>query len=180
MGGLRLRYKGHNPIEDVTEARPTIDSNHGQIHAGNAFSAFVRFAGLVNNTSLDYVMIVPTGAYVHFQVAELSGNGTTELDVYKGSILTPGAVIMVPQNRNDFSSNVSVVGFKAVSAVANVGTLRDGAELYGSTQRASVGKTADENEWVFAPGNHLFRVTSRTSTGLDGILKLFWYEESNG
>jgi len=180
MSGLRLRYKGHNPIEDVTEARPTIDSNHGQIHAGNAFSVFTRIAALANNTAVNFALIIPAGAYVHFQTVEFSGNGTAELDVYKTATIVSGAVVMTPQNRNHFSHNVSVVEFKAVTSISVAGTLIDGSGLFGSAQKAAVGKTADENEWVFASGTYIFKVTSRIATGLDGILKAFWYEEGNG
>lgn len=178
--GLRLRYRGSDPIEDVTEARPVIDSNHGQIHAGNAFSAFVRIAALANNGVLNYALVVPQNAYVHFQLAELSGNGAAELDVYKTATLTLGAVVMAPQNRSHISAKASVVEFKAVSAVTNAGTLFDGASLFGGAQKAAVGKTGDENEWVFRPETYLLRVTSKATTGLDGMLKLFWYEESDG
>lgn len=173
------------PAERITRAVPTTDANHGQVHAGNAYSVFVRIASLASGSTADFSLTIPSEAYVHFQTASLTGDGSADLDVYEGSTITKGAAVMSPKNRNRFRADAlglsSVLTFSNVTAVTTLGTVVDGDSLYGGNSRAAVGRLSDENEWVLLDGvEYLFRVTGRAATGFNGTLRLFWYEEGSG
>lgn len=171
-------YGEFPPRENVTGAAATIDSNHGQIHAGNGFSVFARIVELAAAASEDFALIVPENAYVHFQLADLNGDGSAEFNLYENATLVAGAVKMAPSNRHRRRNDASVLEFRAVSSVSATGTLVDGFSLYTGNQRGSTTNGADGNEWVLRPGTYLLRVTSRAQVSLNATLRLFWYEEA--
>lgn len=172
------------PLEKLTEGVVITNSNHSQIHVGNAYSIFYRISQATINTELDLVLSIPSATYVHFQMAVLSGNGAADLDMYEDSSLTLGTSVMTPVNRNRISTKTSALNFNFATAVSVDGTHLDGDSLYGSSPtnaRASAGRASDENEWVFDndPSLYHFRITNRI-TDWEGIFKAFWYEESAG
>lgn len=63
-----------NPIERVTQGTMTIDSNHAQIHAGNAYS-LGEVITITAGATVDVTVYVPTGTYVHYQASDISTDG---------------------------------------------------------------------------------------------------------
>jgi len=62
------------PIEKVTEAVLTCDSNHGQVHARRAFE-FGYGKSLTAGAVMACAVQIPANAYIHFQAIKLFYGG---------------------------------------------------------------------------------------------------------
>jgi len=93
-----------NPIERVTGAIATIDTNHGQIHAGNAFSLSTGKISIAAAAVVDLTFTIPEDVYVHFQQFDVTTDGGNELTItlFDETVLnaTPAGTLITPINRN--------------------------------------------------------------------------------
>ncbi|PLX00493.1 MAG: hypothetical protein C0591_01115 [Marinilabiliales bacterium] len=173
------------PIERVTNGVPIIDTNHAQIHAGNAFS-FAKHQSLAAGASLDVTFEVPAGAYVHFQAFDVVSDGLNELTVklYEGTTLnaTPGGTAITPVNRHRVGTpESSVLTVKHGATIDADGTELDEMFLPKVSSGAvkNMATKGDSIEWILKPEEvYLLRLENTgTTTALVAVVRPFWYEE---
>ena len=175
------------PRGRVTGAVVAMDSNHAQIHAGNAFS-LVGTMDVAQSQSGIVQIAVPAAAYVHFQAAQIDCDaGPAIVSLLEDYTLTSevGAATLVPANHHRIINEASVLTVKALAdAAATAGsapiTLAT-IPLHGTTQgQAKISAdTSNSQEWVLAPGStYLVTFGHSVSGSVKFGYNLFWYEES--
>ena len=64
MGRPLTKYRGSNPVERVTGATMVCDSNHAQVHAGNAFHHSEKIALGNGGTSIHTLDVLPVCMFI--------------------------------------------------------------------------------------------------------------------
>jgi len=175
----------HQKIERVTGGIPVIDTNHAQIHEGNAYSLGSVFT-IAAGASLDVTVQVPAGAYVHYQATDLStdGGNTVTATFYEGATVTAATgTAITPVNRRRLGTpESSVLTIKQAPTVTATGTQLD--QWYfpktADAQAKGFNGKSDTNEWVLKPETtYLLRISNTGATTAAVVsLRPFWYEEA--
>lgn len=174
------------PIERVTEGLPVIDTNHAQIHAGNAYSIGAYF-NIAAAGKVDLTVTIPANAYVHFQALNINSDGgnTVTISFFENTVLnaTPGGTAITPVNRRRLPTvPVSVLSLLKDATITTDGTLLDTIVLPKSSSPSAGGSVtrADEVEWVLNPGSkYTFRIANTgATTAVNVNFRPFWYEEA--
>lgn len=179
----RFKRLGDIPIEKVTQSVPTVDTNHAQIHEAHGFQ-FCHSKPLAAGLAMASAIVVPAGAYVHFQAAAIHHGGAIKLEILEDVTSYANGTPVLPSNKHRIRNTASLL-----TVTVDVDTIVGGSNLIdplylgssGAVNRASIGGTAgDDSEWILAPATtYLFRVTSPEGTLTQNVAILpFWYEES--
>jgi len=174
----------NTPIERVTRGIPAIDTNHAQIHEGNAFSIGGVFT-IAAGTSLDITLHVPADTYVHYQASDISTDGANSITaiLYEGATVTGGSgTPIIPINRRRLGSpKGSAITIKQGATVTATGSEVDRWNFpkSASNQIQNVVSKADHIEWVLKQDcTYLFRISNTgTTTAVILAFRPFWYEE---
>jgi len=173
------------PFERVTEAIMICDSNHAQIHAGNAFSLGSVFT-IAAGAALDISVHVPAGAYVHYQATDIStdGGNTMTAVLYEGATVTAATgTAITPVNRRRLDTpEVSALTILQAPTVTATGTEIDRwyfPKTADNQSKTHTGKS-DVNEWVLKQDcTYLLRISNTgSSTAAIVSMRPFWYEEA--
>lgn len=173
-------------VEEITGARPTITSDHANIHNGIAFTTANKFT-LAAAASGYLEIIVPAGAYIHFKPVSMQSDGPKiTVQLIEAPTLTTGSTAVIPVNRRRIGTPaISVVTVKNNPTAVSAGTVLDqdyiggGSSAGGST--TSGGMAINDNEWVLKPATtYAIKVTNGGSGSADVNIKTFWYEETAG
>lgn len=185
MNELVSYTTGLLPVERVTGGVMVIDSNHAQIHGGNAYS-IGEFFTIAAGAKLDVTVQVPAGAYVHYQATDLStdGGNTVTATFYEGATVTAATgTAITPVNRKRIDTpEASVLTIKQAPTVTATGTQLD--KWYfpktANSQAKGFNGKSDTNEWVLKPETtYLLRISNiGTTTSAVVSMRPFWYEET--
>lgn len=174
------------PIERVTSGIPVIDTNHAQIHAGNAFSLIGTMDVAQSQTGVLQIS-VPAATYVHFQAADIFSNaGPVNVSLIEDAALTSevGASDLLPNNHHRIDNTASVL---AVKALANAGVTNGSAvvtlatmPLFGTASGVTkVGASvSNSQEWILKPSKKYLLVLPGITGGIKYGFNIFWYEEA--
>lgn len=176
----------HTPIERVTKAAMTVDSNHAQIHAGNAYSLGEIFS-LAAGATVDISVFVPDGTYVHYQASDITtdGGNTVTATMYEGATVTADTgTPIVPVNRRRLGiPEVSSLTIKQNPTVTAIGTKIDQWYFPKTADNQSKGFNgkSDTNEWILKQGTHYLLRIANTGTTAAAVVSVrpFWYEEES-
>lgn len=182
-----LLKQGYNftPNERVTDALLIIDSNHAQIHAGNAFS-LGEFFTIAAGAALDIAVHVPAGAYVHYQATDLTtdGGNTVTATMYEGATITDATgTPLVPSNRRRLETPApSLLTIKQGPTVQAAGDAIDKWYFPKTADANSKGFNgkSDTNEWVLKQDTTYLLRIANTGTVNAAVVSFrpFWYEEA--
>ena len=175
-------YRSSYPIERVTGGRMVVDSNHAQVHGGNAFSMYHEALALAAAAKAYVEITVPADTYVHFQAASFFSTGYAQLRLVELAGPSTGGTGITPINRHRIINDTSVLTVKhGVTPAADdvvMDTLRVGKAGVGASGRIG-GATGDDTEWVLNPAtSYLLEITNNDSAAIDTTVRGFWYEEA--
>lgn len=175
------KQSGILPIERITDSVPVVDSNHAQVHEGNAYVPVIE-ASLANGATEDILMYVPAGTYVHFQSAmiQTEGGGAT-VKVYKDAVYASFAddASVAPVNRDHIDNSASALEFQTQSPTSD-GTLVEKIVVL-SAGKGTSGVAGSTTEMIFKPDTLvLFRITNLETSTNNITFMPFWYEETSG
>lgn len=175
------------PLEKITAGVASIDTNHAQIHAANAFSmsgAITVAAGAKGAIQID----VPAYAYVHFQAAGVSASaGPAMLEFIEDASLSVAGAAIVPVNHHRLRNAESALTLAESAAATKV----DGPAvkilatipLHGFSQGGSTrisAQTAQPEEWIFKQStSYLILLSNMDTSSVVFGYNLFWYEEES-
>jgi len=177
----RFKQFGNTPVEAITQAVPVVDTNHAQVHEAHAFNTVFESLALAAAAKAYVEIVIPAGAYIHFQAATFFATGYGKLRFVELAAASTGGTGIVPVNRHRIADAASVVTVKhgvtpAADAVV-MDTLRVGKPGSAASGRIG-GNTGDDTEWVLNPGtSYLLEITNVDTVDIDATLRLFWYEE---
>lgn len=184
-GTMIIKRSDYIPFERVTGGIPVIDTNHAQIHDGNAYS-LGEVLTIAAGATVDVTVYVPDGTYVHYQATDLStdGGNTVTATLYEGATVTAGTgTAIVPVNRRRLGTpEVSSLTVKQGATVTATGNKIDQWHFPKAADKgvmASISKS-DTNEWVLKQDTtYLFRIANTgSSTAAVVSMRPFWYEEA--
>jgi hypothetical protein len=173
------------PVERVTGGVMVIDSNHAQIHAGNAFSLGEVFT-IAAGATVDVTVQVPAGAYVHYQATDLStdGGNTVTAILYEGATVTAATgTAITPVNRRRLDTpDTSLLAIKQGATVTATGSRIDQWYFPKAADKGvmvSISKS-DTNEWVLKQDTTYLLRISNTGATTSAVVSMrpFWYEEA--
>jgi hypothetical protein len=107
-------------------------------------------------------------------VMEVITTGEAEAYVYEGMTYSATGTPMASRNRNRNSANAPLTVVYEDPTVSTTGNLL-WAMLSGSGNNGS-GADRSANEWLLAPGEYLYRITSR-SASCKVLVRFEWYED---
>lgn len=166
-------------LDHLTGNLRIIDTFHGEIHAGEAFSAYTHTedgADLGDDGETNIVLTVAAGKEIHLTGLGACG-GDAELwfgqasDVSGGTPFTPVGLNTV----------VSEVPTTTVLVNATIGTFVSqfrGWIIGGTRNQATGGDIRAEAERVLGPGTYAMRLTNRSGSEQLADLRALWYEET--
>lgn len=165
------------PLDRITGGVGVTDTNHSQVHAGNAFHHSQQIS-LGNGGVLTHTMDVPAGVYVHFQSFSAILSQEYSLVVTEGDTPTTGTED-TPVNRNRNKNIPSEIVLHDAAVTANTTELVS-LRMPGNNSK-SIGVKDAGIEWVLLPGkSYTFVLTNLSSLTATGHLALDWYEEGAG
>lgn len=174
------------PIERVTLGLPVIDTNHAQIHAGNAYSLSGVFT-IPGGATKDITVYVPPGTYVHYQATDISTNGGNTINAYLYEDITiiSGGTAITPVNRRRLGtpqpSQLTVLEDPTIQALTTELLADRWYFPKSSTNQIqnSISKS-DTNEWVLKQDcTYLFRIVNSATDTVVVNFRPFWYEEDS-
>jgi len=163
--------------ERVTGATRVIMSDHGNIHAGEGFNAWVFAEGVADDAYNQIEFITGSSHYVHLKSIMAFAEGLGSLEVIEAPTLTTGSTPFVPQNLNcsdtpPVSESILKINPTSISA----GTVKR-AYLIGAGKENG-GPTNLDTEIVLKQSTtYLIRVRNLGGAAKALSLWLFWYEE---
>ena len=166
-----------NPIEIVTQGRPVTDTNHSQVHAGNAFHVSEIISSLGAGSSYDITVDIPAGNYVHFQAFRAMLDNAYTISIIEGDTPTTGTESTIIQRHRAKVATTSEL--TAHDAAVSENTANLFIAKYPATVQGGSGVIEEKIEWVLAAGkSYTFRATNNGVDASDGFIALDWYEES--
>ncbi|MDF1565328.1 MAG: hypothetical protein P1V51_19985 [Deltaproteobacteria bacterium] len=183
---LRIRLNSGLPMELVAKALAVVDSNHGQVHAKNAYSFPAFISALAAAGTHDIRIVVPASTYIHFQALAIAPDGEKwKLELYEGYTGTPtGGSAITPRNRNRAGGSNDNSALTVMSGEASITptTLLDTIYVGGSSggKASGGGQAVDDVEWVLNPGaSYILRATNGGASASSANVKALWYEEAS-
>ena len=173
LGGWAFRI----PIERVTSGVAVCDTNHGQVHAGNAYT-FSKEISLGNGASVYFACRVPSTAYVHLQnlIASFNQEFKLEFIEYDNNDGSPTPLSSINRHRGRANTSVVVIGEDEGEGTGTPLTLLTSVFAAG---RGVTGLAEDNIEWVLKGGyTYVLKITNQTATAGTGSIKIDWYEET--
>lgn len=184
-GTMIIKRSDYIPFERVAGGIPVIDTNHAQIHDGNAYSLGEVFT-IAAGATVDVTVYVPAGSYVHHQATDLStdGGNTVTATLYEGATVTAetGTAITPINRRRLATPDASLLTIKQGTTVTATGIQIDQWYFPKAADKGvmiSISKS-DSNEWVLKQDcTYLFRISNTgASTAAVVSMRPFWYEEA--
>jgi len=167
----------------VTGSNITVDTNHAQVHEGNAYSFYVKAAIAPGETLFVGMQTAPKN-YLHVQrigLSLLAAVGT--LYLVEEPVYTGGTAVPV-HNHNRVrpmkeSSTVIVLNPTVTEAGNNLMCITLDGGKQGQITTGSVGSIADE--YVFSPNmKYGWRLLNDNGSTLNAVVNMFWYDEGAG
>ena len=181
--GMFERTISNVPVERVTRAVPTIDTNHCYIHDGKGYSIGEYFT-INAGTTLDISLYVPPGIYVHYQSTDITtdGGNTVVATMFEGAVTTEGSgTPIIPVNRRRIGTPpTSALSVRQSPTVTATGEAKD--KLYypktSDNQSRGFNGKSDNNEWLLRQNTtYLWRISNTgTNTAVVVNFRPFWYE----
>lgn len=168
-------------FDRLTGCQGSISEPHLLLHQGFMFMADLKFTGLANGASKDFLIVVPENRYPHFRTAEFDiDSGPCDIRIFEDTTVSSNgtSVPIVNLNRaSPFVSNVTIFHTPTITD--------DGDELaveYLPATAPSKGGTSGEEsatEWVFNHNrNYLIRLTNNSGGAIAAGLHLQFYDLS--
>lgn len=175
MRGLRNPDPaGHIPDDTFTQV--VMGDIHAYIHDGRFYIASYISLSLANNAELDILIRVTDVMHVRPFV---SSSGESIVDFYEGSTFSAVGTELDAINRNRFSPRAATTSIFHTPTITDVGSILLSQTLMpgGQGGNATGGSGAsDFEEWILAPGDHLFRITNIGGAAKNVSMQLNWYE----
>jgi hypothetical protein len=164
-------------LDRITGGLAVTDTNHSQVHAGNAFS-MTEHITVASGAYLRRTVTIPDGIYVHFQEFEASLEVAFDVKIIEGDDPTIGTEY-TPIARNRVKNDASALTVHDTLVTANTTTLFH--VHYPATKQGGSGVISDGIEWVLNPGHsYTFEIYNHDNASGDGYFKIDWYEEGSG
>ena len=167
---------GDSAMDDVGNALRTINTEHANIHEGDAYSVSDTTT-VAAGANLDILLKVPAGVYVHLRdFSFVADDAPATVVMYETPTTTADGTAITINNKNRVSTNTSGITAFVGTTVTVVGNQLQHGRI---TAQKNVGGTNLEApvEWILAPStNYLIRFNNG-GTGIANVnYDLFWYE----
>ena len=174
------------PLEGITAGVATIDTNHAQIHASNAFSALGALTVLAAGTG-GLQIYVPPGAYVHLQALSFSASsGPGMVEIYEDASISGGGSPVTTANHHRLrpvDSLLTLTDAAAATKVDGPGVVLLGKiPLHGFSQGQTKvnAESGQPEEWILRPDtNYLVLLSNMDTSSIVFGYNFFWYEEES-
>lgn len=166
--------------DELTGSLKTIDTFHGEVHEGEAFSVYVHTedgADLGNDNEINIVITVPAGKELHLTGGGHSGGNAEIWFGTAGDI--SGGTPFTPVNLSGVSSEVSGTTVLVNATVGSFTSAYRGWIIGGTRNRAFGGELRANAERILAPGTYAIRLTNRAGSAQPADLEVLWYEETS-
>lgn len=152
---------------------------HHRIHQGSFFSISAIDAAVAASGFLTVLVRVPSGScHIRF-VVTVSGNALG--NIYEAPTTTADGTLIVPANRNRFSSRVAECLFFSGPTVTDKGTLLEPFLLSGGSGGNAPGsRNSGFEEWLLAPGDYLMEIQNITAQVQAAAIQMDFYEPPEG
>lgn len=183
MGNGNKEFK----LERVTNAAPTITTDHQYIHEGKAFTIANKMDIATNKVGALQIT-TPAAGLLHFRPVNITAvGGPIYASLLEDYSFVDGSAI-TPVNRRRIgtppASAATVKGATDISAVAGAAAVSLSTVVIVSTSQGSQqlgGAINGGEEWPLNPStNYLITFTNTAGTTSTVGYELFWYEESDG
>ncbi len=139
---------------------------------GRSFSSSINEPSLPNGNFIDF-LIIPNGEIVHaFFEINLSGDGILEL--FENSNVTVNGTVVIPQNLNFNSNNVSMVQTFDTPTIMATGTLLFERLLAGGTKKEAISVSVDNDIELILNKNNNYLVRLTNNSGGASIAEILF------
>ena len=174
-----LTYKSQRmPLDRITGGVGVTDTNHSQVHAGNAYHHSQQLS-LGNGGTSIHTLDIPAGVYVHFQNFAAVLSQAWSFTLTEGDTPTTGTEDVIIQRNRNKTSKVSALTLHDTAVSVNTVQLFQ-SYIPGNNFQAG-GVQGSGIEWVFQPGkSYTFLFENESAQAALGYMQLDWYEEAAG
>lgn len=177
--------------EKITQGLRVINTDHGNIHAGEGYTISIEKTGIADNGK-SYITLTPPSdeedKIIHFKFWKVwTNNAKVFLRIYEvESDTITGGTTVTQVNRNRFVKEAGLTVVKNSPTVDLTGALLIETDIYGgggTTPSSRVGGAGDKDiEYVFDKDkSYVFEFENKSGSSADVLFYAFWYEEeANG
>ena len=192
-----------NYIERLTGGGRVIDTDHGYIHQGIGYKAYLEVGDMSDVTNVIYTLKTPPDLYIHFKNMQLIAlGGSVKVSIRRGTTDNPISFTGTEESPNDGSAPTELTGPSNLNdnSAKTTGTVikktptfddnEDGEDWAiiqvvgdATNQYTSVSSTQDNpnEELVMKPDTYYVIKVEKESDAPDNVLlTMFWYEEGGG
>lgn len=178
--GNKINLEGNNSvplfIDPSTEAMPTVEYAHHEIHEGDHY--FVKgWMDLTNAQVFDFLATTPdTLKWAHMLVA-FSSESEAHVTIYEGTTTSADGTAVTAVNRNRNSTNTAGLVVTHTPTITDVGTQIVSYKM-GSMQKSG-GEARGNNELILKQNTkYLIRITNDTALNNWFDYLADWYEHT--
>ena len=165
------------PTDSVSGAVKTIDYEHSQVHAGDAY--LVNGKHTIANGATSYFLLKnPAATYPHLRLISITASaGPMDVYFFESPTTSADGSGMSEINYNRNSLNTASLAAYSGPTVSVDGTQLEYLLITGTKHEAGAGNDGAQTEFILKPStNYLIKVTNNSGASVDYALKLFWYE----